>query len=322
MQIYSIEKIEPDETINAIETDAEFNPLLLSIGQYELFMAHEKEGMEAMQVFMHLMYTARLQKTNQVWANNEYIMQGLKIGGDRLKRAKAWLHGKGMISYIQPREAGGTMGKSYIRLNYIHQNEIVKQAVKSDSTGGVKTTPAVEGDRWCEKPASGDRGQMLEVKNPNALNKKEEGGFLEKAPSREASTDSPPDSLKSSELLGKMQDVREIYSDFPPKPTDEEKKQAVETAKKYGATAFLNWLGEAASKKPSKPLRFLLEDYGHELRVPPAVQEVTVHCTCQICKTEHLEHHMVDWNGAGLCRECAEKQRDADIARENLELVG
>ena len=46
--------------------------------QYKMFYAHGKVGMEAMYLYLHLMFTAREQETNQVWANENYLKNLLR----------------------------------------------------------------------------------------------------------------------------------------------------------------------------------------------------------------------------------------------------
>ncbi len=55
-----------------IELDIKDYPILISPGLYEFFLANRKLGLEALLLYIHLQYTVRRQKTNQIWAKNVY----------------------------------------------------------------------------------------------------------------------------------------------------------------------------------------------------------------------------------------------------------
>lgn len=140
---------DPDDQ-ELVFVDVEYEPLILPVRQYEFFMANGSRGIEAMTLLLHLLYTSRRQHTNQVWAANTYIRKGLSLGERTVKRAKAFLHEHGFISYVQPRNSAGTMEKNYIRLNYIRN-----PGKREDSTAGAFTAPPVN-------RTTGDSIQMLE----------------------------------------------------------------------------------------------------------------------------------------------------------------
>jgi hypothetical protein len=282
--MFTIEDDTDNEPIETVELDEGFNPLLISIGQYELFLAGGKVGGDAKDVFLHLMYTARRQQTNQVWANDEYIRSGIGIGRDSLIKAKKWLVDKGMISYIRERrptentdgKRGGTLGKSYIRLNYIHRKCTVDRA-EADQTPENR---GVVNDQTPDNQVPGQQQQMLKVNKENALSEKEEGGSSYVDPSSTASAEQPanpppPLSIKEPELLERIKEIRKLYNDTPPPLIQDKEKgideprQAVEAARKHGHNALLTWLAEILrdnKEKRSKPLRYLFEDYGHLLK--------------------------------------------------------
>ena len=165
---------------NEVILDEHFNPLLISTGQYELFMSGGKVGIDALSVYLHLQYTARRQHTNQVWANNKYIQAGVSMGELRLKAAKVWLKEKGIIEYVQPKDsATKKFGKTYIRLNYIHTAKTVEKAVNNAEThqiaGGLVSAPPVS-------RTTGNSEQMLKLNN-EMLKVKKEGEGEEPPPS-------------------------------------------------------------------------------------------------------------------------------------------
>ena len=115
-----------------IERSDELRPLVISPGVYEFFMAHGREGLDAMRVWLHLQYTSIRQDTRNVWAKDVYIKKGLEMGGDKVKRMKAWLRRHDLIDYKRTRNADGTLGETYIQ---------VSGMPKTDATSGVETTP-------------------------------------------------------------------------------------------------------------------------------------------------------------------------------------
>jgi len=88
--------------------------LWLSPEKYAFFMAHGKTGHDAKELYLHLQYTAILQKTNSVKANDVYLMKGLGWGNGRLKKAKAFLSKHGLLEYKQQRKKDGKLGESYL----------------------------------------------------------------------------------------------------------------------------------------------------------------------------------------------------------------
>jgi hypothetical protein len=133
---------------NNIRIDLDSDIVFMTIARYKLFMAKREEGgMDAKSLYEHLQFTARMQGTNSIKANDIYLQNGLGFGKIKLKKAKAFLHKHGMIDYKQGRNPDGTMGEGYI---------IVHMA-----TGGTNIVPAVqETDLPVDRP-TGDSPQML-----------------------------------------------------------------------------------------------------------------------------------------------------------------
>ena len=92
----------------SIEKDGDI--IFCTVGMYKLFLAND--ALDAFLMYMHLMFTARLQETNQVWANQEYLQKGLGWGRDRVKKAKSMLSKLGLIEYVQHHhDDAGTDGR-------------------------------------------------------------------------------------------------------------------------------------------------------------------------------------------------------------------
>ena len=96
--------------------DIEDELLWITVSKYALFMSHGKTGIDSLALFMHYQFTARIQKTNSVWANDVYCRQGLEWGRDRFERAKCLLLDLGIIEIIKTKKENGDFGKAYIKV--------------------------------------------------------------------------------------------------------------------------------------------------------------------------------------------------------------
>ena len=113
------------EQFAGIELDENLRPIVVFPKTYRFFLAHGRIGIEALSLYLHLIFTAELQHNNQVWAVDTYLRNGLAIGERKLKQLKAFLKSHGLIAYVQERdpETGRYRpkkegGKVYIRVNY------------------------------------------------------------------------------------------------------------------------------------------------------------------------------------------------------------
>jgi uncharacterized phage protein (TIGR02220 family) len=89
-----------------VQKDENLAPILVFPATYRFFLAHDKVGREALSLYVHLIFTAELQRNHKVWATNSYLRNGLGIGEKKLRELKAFLHKYGLIQYIQEREKG------------------------------------------------------------------------------------------------------------------------------------------------------------------------------------------------------------------------
>lgn len=76
------------EVLDGIGIDVEGDLIFITVAKYKLFLSYGKIGMDAYLLYSHLMFTARLQRTNSIKANNVYLRQGLKWGKEKLQKAK------------------------------------------------------------------------------------------------------------------------------------------------------------------------------------------------------------------------------------------
>jgi uncharacterized phage protein (TIGR02220 family) len=145
----------PNMLVNEIKTEkVEIEPeqdiIFISIGLYKLFLAKEG-GRDAFNLFMHLQFTARLQNTRQVWAKDKYLLNGLKMGKVKLKKAKSFLRRHGLISYIQRKKKDGTFLETYINIRHAYPVKL---------PGGTKNVPAVDLTGGIENRPTGDSPQI------------------------------------------------------------------------------------------------------------------------------------------------------------------
>lgn len=113
--------------IQQIKVEKDQDMLFMSVGLYKMFLSHGEVGLEAMNLYQHLMFTARLQETNQVWANEEYLKHGLKIGERKLKMLKSFLSKKGLIEYVKDRGEDGLVKQVYIKVKFLASLPVVNQ---------------------------------------------------------------------------------------------------------------------------------------------------------------------------------------------------
>lgn len=115
----------PRSEIAAIRIDKDNDIIPISVGLYKLFMASGAPGREAKDLYEHLIFTARLQETRTVRANNTYLARGLSWGIAKVKKAKAWLAQAGLIEYVRSRGSNGRVEEIYIMLRFLPRAETV-----------------------------------------------------------------------------------------------------------------------------------------------------------------------------------------------------
>ena len=135
------------EQVN-IEKDGDI--IFITVAKYKLFMSYGKIGMDAYLLYSHLMFTARLQKTNSVKANNYYLTNGLSMGKQRLLAAKKLLTELGLIKTIMRHTTEGDFkGKfegAYIEVK-TKKDPLEKKEVSKDETVVLETAAVKDADR-------------------------------------------------------------------------------------------------------------------------------------------------------------------------------
>jgi len=142
--------------VTDIRIDKDQDLLICTVGLYKLFMAHGRKGHEALSLYLHLMFTARLQETNQVKANQTYLCKGLNIGKVKLKNLKSLLRKLGLIEYVQKRDLDGRINGQYIRVKIWRTEQI--------DSGGTNIVPQGQKTISPVHHPTGARPQMLKTK--------------------------------------------------------------------------------------------------------------------------------------------------------------
>lgn len=142
-----------------VHIDKDHDLIFCSVGLYKMFLANRSEGLEAKQLYDHLLFTARLQETNIIHANNSYLSKGLGWGQVKIKRAKTFLKKKGLISYVQRRGPSGQLHDVFIQVNFFRREPQIEESYDPERagqlalfgfmTGSTESIPPVK----TEKPA-------------------------------------------------------------------------------------------------------------------------------------------------------------------------
>ena len=119
---------------------------------------------------------------------------------------------------------------------------------------------------------------------------KREGETDNVEPSRSREDAETKQTMSADALFTEMRERRLLVEESPLSLNQEEKQQAVDCAKKYTARRFLAWFQDAVKRKPGKPFRFLLEDFGHELK-DYAVQERAPERRCKCGALINPDNH-------------------------------
>jgi len=115
---------------NEIELECDDELIFVTVRMYKFFLAHGKDGLDAKQLFDHLLFTSRIQKSRKVMANLTYIKNGLGWGRDKTKKAKAFLCAAGLIEYTQSKNDTGQYGGQKIILKKSWNTETLLQWIE------------------------------------------------------------------------------------------------------------------------------------------------------------------------------------------------
>lgn len=150
-------------TQERVEVSEELIPLSIPIKTYQFFLATREECPDALDVWLHLYFTALRQNNPIVKANDTYMRNGLHIGRDRLQRAKKFLKDHDLIEYVQGRDpdTGAFVKGGEVR---IFLKSYTKPAIRESRTP----------DRSTEKPVYRPTGTPVNDNNLKINNQSEE----------------------------------------------------------------------------------------------------------------------------------------------------
>ena len=101
---------------SGITNEKDGDIIFVTVAKYKLFMAYGKIGMDSYCLYSHMMFTARLQETNQIYANDTYLRQGLDWSRERTQKAKNLLFELALIEEITKRDSSGKFSGKYIKV--------------------------------------------------------------------------------------------------------------------------------------------------------------------------------------------------------------
>lgn len=105
------------------EANVDNDIIFFTVSRYKYFLSQGSLGTDALKLYIHYMFTARLQQTNKVWANDMYVKNGLKWGKDKLQKVKKFLRDSGMIEESFIKDEKGRFAKKIITIKAITKEE-------------------------------------------------------------------------------------------------------------------------------------------------------------------------------------------------------
>ena len=89
-----------------------------------------KNSGDCLLLYFELQKHSRMQKTNTVYALNDFLMKGLSWGRERLQKAKKNLLDCGLITEVQRVNKEGKFEGKYIQVNFILGEEKAGKTVR------------------------------------------------------------------------------------------------------------------------------------------------------------------------------------------------
>jgi len=157
--------------IDNILIEADGDLVFVTVAKYKLFLSYGKIGMNAYLLYSHLMFTARLQKTDTVWAKDLYIRKGLNWGSQKLLKAKALLKDLNLIETIKKRDKKGKIEGWYIKVK-TKTSFLEIEDVQNNNSVQNTCNPLVD------EPTSGFQETNALTNKYKCLNKKVKGKFI------------------------------------------------------------------------------------------------------------------------------------------------
>lgn len=142
--------------ISKITIEKDDDIIFITVAKYKLFMSYEKIGMDAYCLYSHMMFTARIQETNQIYAKNNYLRGGLGWSRERVQKAKNLLIELGLVEEIITKGEGGKFSGRYLK---VHTKKTPFE-IKSISSPYDENTVDGENGQTVH-PSAGNSQQML-----------------------------------------------------------------------------------------------------------------------------------------------------------------
>lgn len=113
--------------------------VFVTVSKYRMFYAHGEAGMDALHLYLHLIFTCRLQFTNTVKAHNIYLQKGLHWGKERTLKAKNLLFEFDLIKQIERKNSKGQFEGTYIIVKTTTSPFELKEYTLAEVSGGLET---------------------------------------------------------------------------------------------------------------------------------------------------------------------------------------
>ena len=113
-------------------------PIIIHTHLLQKFMSHEKDYANLLALYSFYIYHAQTQKTNQVFATDEFTRRGMNWAIDRVKRVKKILKEMKVIEVIQKDKY------YYIRLFFIYTKKKIDEIFAKEETDAPKVTEQKE----------------------------------------------------------------------------------------------------------------------------------------------------------------------------------
>ncbi len=280
-----------------IKMDCDDDVIVITVKMYKFFMANGSVGMDAKNLYEHLIFTSRLQYGNPtIIANKTYLKRGLGWGDKKLRDAKAFLSSANLIEYIQFKdESTGRYMESRILVKRIWDEKSLAQWVdKRKEAGRAEIDPMVKNPpvgQFAAHPS----GRTTGVKQQTNKDRKRETNNIEK---EESSVDGLPDDVKEKPqppsffTILESEIQRKTITKF--KIPFDIKKQIDPIIEKHGEEFVLKQLLIYRDKKDAYQITgFFHTDFIIDLKRAVAVMELSkskneafkrVTFTCPICR--------------------------------------
>lgn len=138
------ENFEPQKNLDNVAVELDDDIIFCTIAKYKLLMSYGAVGRDAFSLYSHLMFTAKMQKTNVVKATERYNRNGLEWGVERYRNAKKLLEQLGIITGVQKKNKDGRIIGYYLAVKAKSSPFEDLPVVSKPSSG-----PAVE---WENRP--------------------------------------------------------------------------------------------------------------------------------------------------------------------------